>query len=357
MALTEWIEEPARFNDVGAAWDRLAESDPTPFSRHAWYSSWWDAFGDGRRLAICVLWDGDELRAAFPLCREGRRLEAIANDHTPLFRPLARDQESLEALVQEVIAAAGDELAVPGVPADDPAVTALIAGSRAAGRLTLVEAQHTSPIIEIGDDFAEYRRLMKSKLNPIERKARKLGREYEPLFNLLSPPPDFERELERGFEVEASGWKGKKGTAVISSDDTNRFYRSVARAFHARGELAMSSISLDGRPIAFSLGLLDRRRLYLLKTGYDESFGAVAPGMVLRLAIIERCFELGLDAHELLGDATPWKLRFSTAAREHRGVYSYRRRPRGIAAYAYRRWAKPRLKAARDAARRRFSRS
>jgi CelD/BcsL family acetyltransferase involved in cellulose biosynthesis len=356
MAL-EWITEPTRFQAVAAAWDRLADSDRTPFARHAWYSSWWEAFGHGRRLSVCALWAGDDLLAAFPLVRRGSRLEAMANVHTPLFRPLARDLESLEAVVHAVLAASASEVDAPALPADDPALAALVAESRRTGRLTLIEHQHTSPIVDLEDDFADYRRRMKSKLGPIERKGRKLEREYGPEFRLLSPPADFESELERGFEVEAAGWKGKSGTAVLSSADTGVFYRSVARAFHAKGELALSSISLDGRVIAFSLGLLHRGRLYLLKTAYDESFGPVAPGMVLRMAIVERCFELGLEAHELLGDDTAWKRRFATSGREHRGFYSYRRRPKPVLRYWYRKAIRPLLKRARGAAQERLGRS
>ena len=243
------------------------------------------------------------------------------------------------------------------MPADDPALAALVAESHRTGRLTLVERQHTSPIVDLEADFAEYRRRMKSKLGPIERKGRKLEREHAPEFRLLTPPADFESELERGLEVEAAGWKGKSGTAVLSSADTGVFYRSVAKAFHAKGELTLSSISLDGRVVAFSLGLLHSGRLYLLKTAYDESFGPVAPGMVLRMAIVERCFELGLEAHELLGDDTAWKRRFATSGREHRGFYSYRRRPRPALRYGYRKLLRPRLKRARAAVQERFGRS
>jgi CelD/BcsL family acetyltransferase involved in cellulose biosynthesis len=352
----EWITEPMRFAALEVAWDRLAQRDGTPFTSHAWYSCWWEAFGAGERLNVCAMWDGDELVAVFPLWSRASRLQAMANNHTPLFRPLARDLESLEAVVRAVVTSGAGEIVVPAVPADDPALPALIDASTQARRLTLVEPGHRSPIIDIVGDFADYRQNMKSRLAPIERKERKLKREHEPEFRLLTPPPDFERELERGFEVEASGWKGKAATAVLSSDETLLFYRSLARAFYAKGELSLSSISLDGRVIAFSLGLLHKNRLYLLKTGYDESFGAVAPGMVLRKAIVERCFELGIEAHELLGDDTPWKQRFATSSREHRSFYSYRLRPLPALRYGFRRALRPALKGARNRLQRRSNR-
>ena len=54
--------------------------------------------------------------------------------------------------------------------------------------------------------------------------------------------------------------------------------------------------------MALDLSLLHNDRLWLLKTGFDESYRRLVPGLVLRLSIIERSFELGLSGHELLGD-------------------------------------------------------
>jgi CelD/BcsL family acetyltransferase involved in cellulose biosynthesis len=134
---------------------------------------------------------------------------------------------------------------------------------------------------------------------------------------LNEPPADLERELERGFAVEGSGWKGREGTAIVSHPETERFYRAIAAAFAARGELVCSSLELDGRMIAWDLSLLHARRVFLLKTGYDEEFRRFAPGLVLRLSVVEDCFARGLDAHELLGHVDDWKPKFATTERHH----------------------------------------
>ena len=165
---------------------------------------------------------------------------------------------------------------------------------------------------------------------------------------IVDVPADLERELERGLRVEASGWKGRSGTAILSRHDTTTFYREVARAFHARGELRLSSILLDGQAVAFDLSLLYGSRLHLLKTGYDERFRRLAPGLVLRLSVIERCFELGLSAHELLGDDAEWKRKFSNRDRSHNGFRAYAHRPVALSRYGYRRFARPVLKEVRQ---------
>jgi CelD/BcsL family acetyltransferase involved in cellulose biosynthesis len=110
--------------------------------------------------------------------------------------------------------------------------------------------------------------------------------------------------------------------------------------------LRLSRIVIDGQWAAFDLCLLHDSRLYLLKTGYDERFRRLAPGLVMRLSIVERCFELGIAAHELLGDEAEWKRKFATGERAHVGFRAYERGFRGSVSYTYGSTARPLLKRA-----------
>lgn len=342
----EWIESRERFLAIEQEWERLADVQRTPFLRHAWLAPWWEAFG-GDGLRICALWREGELAALFPLRVAQGRMEALANVHTPLFRPFARDDGDLEIVIEEVLARSGD-LVVPALPADHPALDLLTAGSSRAGRIDLVTPHLSSPIVETAGvaDFSS--RLSAKSRQELGRLRRKMAREYEAHFSLVERPTDLEHELQRGLEVEASGWKGARGTAVLSSPATAAFYQLMARSFHAEDRLRLSSISLDGRLVAFNLCLLDHGRLYGLKLGYDEEFRRFGPGLVLQHAEIERCCDLGVEAFELLGEADEYKLRFSTAERRHYVLRSYARRPMSLVRYGYRRGIRPILKQAHD---------
>jgi CelD/BcsL family acetyltransferase involved in cellulose biosynthesis len=341
----EWIVDHRRFTEISRPWDDLAEAEATPFARHAWFDAWWRAFGERSRLRVCAAWQGGDLRAVFPLCGRQGVLQAMANVHTPEFRPLARDQRALEQVSEAVVEAAGRGLQVPALRVDSPALSTLLAVSRRKGRFVATEPQHTSPVVDTSGDFSIYRRETKPRWgSPLERFRRKAQRESGGRFFLLEQPVDLDAELERGFRVEASGWKGQRGTAVLSSQRTTLFYRSLARAFHETGEVRVSGVVLDDRLAAFDLSLLYGGRLYLIKTGYDESYRRLAPGLMLRLSIIERCFELDLEAHELLGNTDAWKLKFSTGERRHYGFYCYPRTADGLLRTAYRRGIRPALK-------------
>ena len=83
--------------------------------------------------------------------------------------------------------------------------------------------------------------------------------------------------------------------------------------------------------------ILRRNRLYSPKSGYLEEFRQHGPGLILELATIEHCFELGIEAHELLAD-DEYKLRFSTSERRHRYFRAFPRRPVHALRYAWRRF-------------------
>lgn len=337
----EWVCRADRFRAIKGDWDRLADTEGIPFLRHAWLASWWAAFGNDR-LRICALWDDGELTALFPLCATPAGLAGLTNDHTPLFRPLARDRRDLERVVEEVLAQPQD-LLLDALPDDHLALQVIIEACAQRGRRTLIAPQHTSPIAGTAG-VADYAERLSSKTARELRRLRRNMQKHGVDVSLLARPPSLERELQLGFELEASGWKGQRGTAILCSQQTAHFYRLMARSFHDEDRLRISTILLDGRAVAFDLCLLDDRRVYGIKIAYDERYRPLAPGLVLQHSEIERCCELGLDAFELLGADDPYKRRFSTAERRHYSLRAYTATPLSLARYAYRRCVRPILK-------------
>jgi CelD/BcsL family acetyltransferase involved in cellulose biosynthesis len=135
--------------------------------------------------------------------------------------------------------------------------------------------------------------------------------------------------------------KRRNKTAILCSPQTTAFYTLLAHAYHARGDLRLAFLYIDGVPAAFTLCLLRGRRLYLIKTRLDERFQQFSPGLLVNLCTVERCFELGLETYDLLGADDRWKASFANATSDHVRLRSYRRRPVPLARYAARRFGRP----------------
>lgn len=336
-ARTSWVRDEAAFLDLAAEWDALVEPGQ-PFLRHAWFVAWWRAFGAGAELAVATARDGERLVAAFPAVRRRGALEAMANVHTPWFAPVAADDDARRAIVDAAI-----EAAPSAFHADALVDTSIADDARRHGRLVVVDDRHVSPIVEVAGGWDAYWKANKARLSETARRRRKLHREHEVEEHLVVAPDDLDAVLAEGFALEASGWKGRSGTAILDDERTAGFYRDAAAGYADAGLLRLSYLRVDGDMTAFDLAVLDGGAYLLLKTAYDESLRALAPGMALRLAVVERCFELGVD-HDFLGDDMPYKRVFSTTERRHLAVRAFRRAPVGVAGWLWRRRIRPALR-------------
>ena len=103
---------------------------------------------------------------------------------------------------------------------------ALVTRARREPRRVLVEPWLTSPVVELEGDFESYRHRTRPKwLRRILAYRRKMARDHVAEFSVLEPSADFERQLEEGLRLEASGWKGARGTAVrLDARLTARYY-------------------------------------------------------------------------------------------------------------------------------------
>jgi CelD/BcsL family acetyltransferase involved in cellulose biosynthesis len=341
----EWISEAAGLRELAPQWDALLPQDAHPFDTYDWYEAWWKAFGGNGDLAICAVRDGDELAGVFPLRVEGRRVKGLVNGHSGPFRPLARDEGAMRELIATALGRKASEVELQMLPAADRSLPLLEAGAREAALRPHAEAGYVSPIVETSGDLEAWRKgSNKSWKKRLARYRRKMERDHAAELEIVAIPDRLEERLEEGFGLEQSGWKGEGGTAILSAPETELFYREIAHRFHDRGELRLSRIALEGEAVAFSFCIQAGGSLYSLKVGYDERWRKLVPGLVMQLSIIERCFELGLDAYELLGETSEWKEKVATGSRSHTNLRAFPRGPAGSVRYGYRAHLRPLLK-------------
>jgi CelD/BcsL family acetyltransferase involved in cellulose biosynthesis len=337
----ETISERARFDAIADAWDEVAATTESPFLLHCWLTAWWDAFAEHDRPRVLALWDDERLAGAIALTATGRRRAAApANSHSPLFAPMATDPRSLAAL----FAAARDarlELTLPNLSAADPAIALLKGGGYGHAVLEPLPPVLT---VELRDDYAAYVAESRWRRKEGGRLVRKMRREHAVSAEIVVPPEDLDAQLEEGFRLEASGWKGDGGTAILSAADTTGFYRSVAAAFAARDELRLSSVHLDGELAAWELCIVHAGRLHALKAAFDERRRSLGMGMVLSLLSIERAYELGLRSYELGPGEEDYKRRFANESRDALTLRLYPQTATTLPRLAYRRVVRPRLR-------------
>ncbi len=82
--------------------------------------------------------------------------------------------------------------------------------------------------------------------------------------------------------LEASGWKGGNGSALASNGDTHGFFTTAMRDGHAKGQVLMTALRIDGRAIALLITLVSGGAGFSFKTAFDESYARFSPGVLLQ---------------------------------------------------------------------------
>ena len=154
------------------------------------------------------------------------------------------------------------------------------------------------------------------------------------------------------LRLEAAGWKGQSGTAIVSRPETWRFYARVARAASDAGTLRLGQLRLDGRLIAFELEIEHGGSLYDLKSSYDEELRKYAPGTLVALECLAYAHLRRLRTYEFLGTEYPWKRTWTSALRDRPAVDLFARTPAGVGGYAVARYGRPLARRAVAAVRR-----
>jgi CelD/BcsL family acetyltransferase involved in cellulose biosynthesis len=330
---------------LAAEWHALAErTKAPPFAWPGWFAVWWQAFGVGSPTVLAVR-RGGRLVGVLVLRRRGGVLGSAANAHTPAFRILAEDRSAAAELAAWLFAQRPTRLQLDHVDADDPALAELCrAAGRARHRVLRTTVQRSPYLRLVRGEDVDARLSAKSARN-LRRNLRRLEELGRVEFEVADAPDDLDTLLGEGFRLESSGWKAARGTAILSSPVTRRFYTEVAHWGRRTGALRLGFLRLDGKAIAFALGLRDSSAFYLLKGGYDPACRRFGPAKNLFRHLMARSAAEGAERFEFLGAAEPWKLEWTDRCHERLLVRTYAPTPLGNAECAaetvYLRFGKP----------------
>jgi CelD/BcsL family acetyltransferase involved in cellulose biosynthesis len=243
---------------------------------------------------------------------------------------LADDEEAERDLCRALFARPAHRVTLRFVP--EERLAPCREAARRAGHLVLERENERSPWISCAGSWDDYAAGLGAKMRREVRRRRRLLEWTGALtIEVLDGSERLDTLLDEGFAVEAAGWKGDGGTAIVSHVATARFYREVAAWAAARGWLRLGFLHLDGRALAFDFAIEAGRVHYLLKTGFDAGHRASAPGKLLRAEMIRRAFDGPALSYEFLGANEPWKREWTTRQRDLRRLDAFPRSVPGVA--------------------------
>lgn len=295
-----------------------------------WGLCYWTAFRQtlGRpQLHVCR--DGGKVLGAFIWAKRRALLSRAtnaANDHVPAWSMAAPalDAALAGSLVQHVF----EHVAVVdfGPLYEEGDFYQHLTRAAASGGAWCTSAPRQPEAVAYFDaPWSENRKLLPSKaLSNTARSRRQLEQLGTLEFSVVSGDEQLQPLLSECFALEAQGWKGRTGSPIAAAADTVAFYTSLAHEYARTGALALYTLRLNGRLIAFEYCLRSGGRLDLLKISHAEDLERLSPGNVLRLMTYEHEVETRGQLRLHLGRVSEWKLRWGTGVQGRRTVTLYR---------------------------------
>jgi CelD/BcsL family acetyltransferase involved in cellulose biosynthesis len=311
LSVTVEVRQLACLGNIAESWQALAACalEQNVFLEPAFALAAAPVLGSG--VQVVLIWSQSapaELLGLFPVriesWRYGLPLPVLCSWTHPFFMfgaPLVH-RDAAELAVSAWLDHIAEDSALPAfllMPyiRDDSAFAALLnAVSARRGYLTESYGRHRRALLAPKGDRSHYID------QAIARRRRKeLGRQWRRMQDLgptavlhADRPAEVAAALADFFRMEASGWKGRVGTAVTGDPRLCHFMTSVVTGLAARGQATIHRLAVGDKAVAACITLRSGDGAWCWKIAYDEDYARFSPGAQLLVRVTV----------DLLSDAT-----------------------------------------------------
>lgn len=211
-----------------------------------------------------------------------------AHPYGTLCSPLIDRDASLEAatrLLQRAREAGAHTLILRDVALDGAAMSSLSQVLNPAGLKPRVLSSYIRASLDATQDGDRllHEALGAKKLKELRRQRHRLAEHGVISFDIARRPDEIRVALETFLHLEASGWKGKRGTALIQDAGDAAFIRRAVPALAETAQCEIVTLRAGTTPVAAGIVLRHQDRAFFFKLGIDERFAKYSPGVQLTL--------------------------------------------------------------------------
>jgi CelD/BcsL family acetyltransferase involved in cellulose biosynthesis len=293
------------------AWEDLAANALEP---NVFYEPWMMMpalrnLGSDKTLLTVLIFSADPTRHGTPLlcglfpleCERGYKglpvkfLRLWRHKHCFLATPLIRtghERETLEAffdwLAQD--ARSGALMEFNTIPGEGPFQQALSDFLSSSAKPNYISEGYMRAFFRPAADADAYlcAAISGAHRRMIRRKEKQLSTIGRLEWDAITPDDDVAVWIKEFLQLEASGWKGREGSALASNEAERSYFESIVTEAFRRSRLMMLALRLDGRPIAYRCGFLAGRGLFSFKIAFDENYACHSPGALLEVENVRR---------------------------------------------------------------------
>lgn len=286
--------DPGEAAQHQAAWTALANGavSPNPFFGPDFLLPYLDGMAKGPvRLHVLKRNSDGAFLAAAPFARRrfgfvSQALSAEAGDYGPLGTPLVSPEcshEDLRSWLEAIASTTKTGLLVfPYLRSDDTAAHLLQKAAGANGWSVNEFEKETRAGHGTGEaGEAQAKAIARTRRKELDRQFRRLSEMNETRFESIDSPEAVIRSFETFLALEASGWKGRKGTALNATPERVRFARDFVKTSVQNRSVRIDGLFHGGEAIAMLVLVRAGSRIFAWKIAYDEAFARYSPGAQL----------------------------------------------------------------------------
>ena len=188
-----------------------------------------------------------------------------------------------------------DNAALPGLMllpliAQSGAFTATLADLLARGGCQATSFdRHQRALLLPGDGRSDYfqRTMSGKRLRNMRRRRTQLQELGAVTLEAAAGSDAVARGLDNFFALEATGWKGRAGTAATQDADVHRFIERAVAALSVEDKVLIHSLRVNEKTIAVTIALKSGDTAWGWKVAYDEAYASYSPGVLAVAGLTE----------------------------------------------------------------------
>jgi len=303
---TTGILDTAGLLALGPEWEELVEH---ALEENAYYSRQYCkallSHIEKRPLNAITVWKGESLIALLPFVSDRLRWGGIASlnvawttDYTTTSIPLI-DRRWVDDAVRALLDAMGttatgsDTWLLPNISLDGPVNRALKTEMSKRGAPSQVFDPFERAVLTKRGTFEDHMKehVSKKRRKDLRRNRKRLDELGEVTWTAHESGLELDDAINAFLKIEASGWKGERGTALDCADATRAFAKEAFGDGDGKSITRADVLRLDGTPIAINLTLITGNTGFTIKCAYDDAYKGQSAGLLLEEEMIRSVLE------------------------------------------------------------------
>ncbi len=171
-------------------------------------------------------------------------------------------------------------LILTALRADGPFMTSVIANLATAHAVVELGSHHRAVLHGVGRGDAKVLSLQSAKTRKErKRQRRRLDDHGARAYVSARTPAAVVAATEAFLALEGKGWKGRRGTALLTGPGLATFTRTMMQAMAEEGKGRVDALELNGQAVAMGLILTSGSCAYFWKTAFEENLASLSPGV------------------------------------------------------------------------------